>query len=427
MMLKYYTSENSGELLGLLEKRSASANSSVNGIVNEIINEVREKGDPALFAYTKKFDHTDLDSLYLSDERKERLICRVPAELRRTMERAAENIRKFHEKQKQQSWVDIDHGTVMGQRILPLKRIGIYVPGGTASYPSSVLMCAIPAGVAGVDEMIIATPEVGNYINPAVVYAASLSGVRDILTVGGAQAIAALAYGTQSVRRVDKIVGPGNVYVTAAKRLVYGTVDIDMIAGPSEVLIIADEYANASYIAADLMSQAEHDPLAASVLITTSLSLAQKVEKEMEAQLKNLTRKDKITQSLMNYGSAVIVNNLAEAAVLSDLIAPEHLELAVSDPFVLLSQIRNAGSVFLGEYTPEPLGDYMAGPNHVLPTNGTARFSSSLSVESFMKKSSYLYFGSSAFSGISEDIIRFAEFEGLDAHANSVKIRTENL
>ncbi len=425
-MLKYYTSENSNELIKLLERRTISSNNAVFGTVTEIIEDVRENGDAALYKYTKKFDNTDLDSLYLPAEKKEELIAQVSPELRRTLERAAGNIRQFHEKQKQNSWVDIKDGAVMGQRVLPLRRVGLYVPGGTAAYPSTVLMCAIPANVAGVDEIIIATPVVGGYINPAVVYAAYLAGVRDILTVGGAQAIAAFAYGTQSVRRVDKIVGPGNPYVTAAKRLVYGTVDIDMIAGPSEVLIIADENANASYIAADLMSQAEHDPQAASILITTSDALVEKVEVELALQIKTLARHDKIEESLLSFGSVVVVNNLNEAAELSDLIAPEHLELAVSDPFVLLSQIRNAGSVFLGEYTPEPLGDYMAGPNHVLPTNGTARFSSALSVDSFMKKSSYLYFGNQAFAEIGEDVIRFANAEGLDAHANSVKIRIKN-
>lgn len=425
-MLKYYTWENSNELLKLLERRTISANNAVNSIVTGIMDDVRENGDAALYKYTKKFDNTDLDSLYMSEEKKESLIVQVPPELRQTLERAAGNIRRFHEKQKQQSWVDIKDGAVMGQRVLPLRRVGLYVPGGTAAYPSTVLMCAIPANVAGVDEIIIATPAVTGYVNPAVVYAASLAGVRDILTVGGAQAIAALAYGTQSIRRVDKIVGPGNIYVTAAKRLVYGAVDIDMIAGPSEVLIIAGENANASYIAADLMSQAEHDPQAASILITTSHTLAEKVEKELDSQLQTLARHDKIVESLLNYGSVVVVNNLTEAAMLSDHIAPEHLELAVDDPFVLLSQIHNAGSVFLGEYTPEPLGDYMAGPNHVLPTNGTARFSSALSVDSFMKKSSYLYYGKQAFADIGEDVIRFANAEGLDAHANSVKIRIIN-
>jgi histidinol dehydrogenase len=284
-------------------------------------------------------------------------------------------------------------------------------------------MCAIPANVAGVDEIVIATPISGGYINPAVVYAAALTGVRDILTVGGAQAIGALAYGTESVRRVDKIVGPGNMYVAAAKRMVYGAVDIDMMAGPSEVLIIADETAKAAYIAADLMSQAEHDPQAASIIITTSHALAAAVESELVSQLKELTRHDTIVSSLNNFGSVVVVNNFTEAVRLSDEIAPEHLELAVADPFALLSKIHNAGSVFLGEYTPEPLGDFMAGPNHVLPTNGTARFSSALSVDSFMKKSSYLYFGSEAFASISDDVIRFADAEGLDAHANSIKIR----
>ncbi|MDD4773755.1 MAG: histidinol dehydrogenase [Eubacteriales bacterium] len=423
MMLKHYTSRNVAELISLLEGRGISSNDALNAAVTEIIGDVRKNGDAALYKYTKKFDNTDLDSLYLSDEKKESLIARVPSELRGTLERAAENIRSFHEKQKQQSWVDIKDGTVMGQRVLPLRRAGLYIPGGSAAYPSSILMCAIPAQVAGVNEIIAATPTPGGSINPAIVYAASLAGVGDILTVGGAQAVAALAYGTESVRRVDKIVGPGNIYVSAAKRLVYGTVDIDMIAGPSEVLIIADGHADASYIAADLMAQAEHDELAASILITTSPLLAEKVEAALAEQLKGLSRRDKIAASLSNYGSVIVTDTLEEAARLSDLIAPEHLELAVDEPFALLSLIHNAGSVFLGEYTPEPLGDYMAGPNHVLPTNGTARFSSALSVDDFMKKSSYLYFNNRALRGMAGDVIRFADTEGLDAHANSVKIR----
>lgn len=422
-MLKYYTTENSDELIRLLQRRTVFANNTTLETVTKIVEDVRENGDAALYKYTKMFDKADLDSLYLSEEKKETLIGQVSPELRHTLERAAANIKTFHEKQKQHSWVDIKDGAVMGQRVLPLRRVGLYVPGGTAAYPSTVLMCAIPANVAGVEEIVIATPQSGGYINPAVVYAASLAGVHSILTVGGAQAIAALAYGTESVKRVDKIVGPGNMYVAAAKRLVYGTVDIDMMAGPSEVLIIADETAKAAYIAADLMSQAEHDIQAASIIITTSRALAEAVEDELVSQLKKLTRRDTIVSSLTNFGSVVVVNSLAEAVRLSDEIAPEHLELAVVDPFALLSQVHNAGSVFLGEYTPEPLGDYMAGPNHVLPTNGTARFSSALSVDSFMKKSSYLYFGSEAFASIGEDVIRFAEAEGLDAHANSIKIR----
>ncbi len=424
MMLKYYTSDNADELVKLLEKRTITTNTAVIGTVTQILADVHKNGDTALYKYTQMYDRYDHDSLFLSEEKKETLIARVPFEMRRVLERAASNIKRFHEKQLQQSWIDINGGAVMGQRVLPLRRVGIYVPGGTASYPSTVLMCAIPAKTAGVAEIIIATPAVGGHINPAVVYAASLAGINDILTVGGAQAIAALAYGTESVKRVDKIVGPGNMYVSAAKRLVYGTVDIDMIAGPSEVLIIADENADASYIAADLMSQAEHDPQAASVLITTSDVLAQKVAYELERQIKTLDRSDKISESLSNYGSAVVVSDLGEAAKLSDMIAPEHLELAVADPFALLSLIHNAGSVFLGEYTPEPVGDYMAGPNHVLPTNGTARFSSALSVDSFMKKSSFLYYGKKALENISDDVIRFANTEGLDAHANSIRVRS---
>jgi histidinol dehydrogenase len=284
-------------------------------------------------------------------------------------------------------------------------------------------MNAIPASVAGVDEIIMCTPPKAEGVNPAVIYAAHLAGVKNILTVGGAQAVAALAYGTESIKRVDKIVGPGNIYVAMAKRLCYGAVDIDMIAGPSEVLCICDESANASYIAADLLSQAEHDPLAASVLITTSRKKAEEIDAELARQTDLLARREIIMQSISSFGSAVIVDTLDEAAALSDEIAPEHLELALESPFEMLSKIRNAGSVFLGHMTPEPLGDYMAGPNHVLPTGGTARFSSALSVDSFVKKSSYLYFGREAFNSLADDVIRFAEAEGLDAHANSVRIR----
>lgn len=422
-MLKYYTTGDADELLLKLKRRAASVNDDITGTVAGIIREVRENGDAALYKFTEKFDGVSLDSLYMTEDEKAELSAQVPPLLRETLDSAAANIRSFHEKQKQNSWVDIKDGTVMGQRIMPLRRVGLYVPGGTASYPSTVLMCAIPAAIAGVKEIVIATPRSGGYINPAVVYAAKITGVRDILTVGGAQAIAALAYGTKSVNRVDKIVGPGNIYVTAAKRMVYGTVDIDMMAGPSEVLIIADENADASHIAADLMSQAEHDPQAASVLITESRVLAEAVDAQLAVQLERRGRRKITEASLENFGSAVIVNSLEEAARLSDEIAPEHLELAVSDPFALLSKIHNAGSVFLGGYTPEPLGDYMAGPNHVLPTNGTARFSSALSVDSFIKKSSYLYYSREAFEKISGDVIRFAEAEGLDAHADSVRIR----
>lgn len=422
-MLKFYDKSSAPELLDMLRRRSAGENPEIMATVNRVIDDVRTRGDEALYEYSEKFDGVKLSSLFMSEEEKERLIAMVPDDLRRTMERAAENIRAFHEQQKQTSWIDASEGRVMGQRVLPLRRVGIYVPGGRAAYPSSVLMNAIPASVAGVDEIIMCTPPKAEGVNPAVIYAAHLAGVKNILTVGGAQAVAALAYGTESIKRVDKIVGPGNIYVAMAKRLCYGAVDIDMIAGPSEVLCICDESANASYIAADLLSQAEHDPLAASVLITTSRKKAEEIDAELARQTDLLARREIIMQSISSFGSAVIVDTLDEAAALSDEIAPEHLELALESPFEMLSKIRNAGSVFLGHMTPEPLGDYMAGPNHVLPTGGTARFSSALSVDSFVKKSSYLYFGREAFNSLADDVIRFAEAEGLDAHANSVRIR----
>jgi len=422
-MLKFYDKSSAPALLDMLRRRSAGENPEIMATVTRVIDDVKARGDEALYEYSEKFDGVKLTSLFMSEEEKERLIAMVPDDLRRTMERAAANIRAFHEQQKQTSWVDASEGRVMGQRVLPLRRVGIYVPGGRAAYPSSVLMNAIPASVAGVDEIIMCTPPKAEGVNPAVIYAAHLAGVKNILTVGGAQAVAALAYGTESIKRVDKIVGPGNIYVAMAKRLCYGAVDIDMIAGPSEVLCICDDSANASYIAADLLSQAEHDPLAASVLITTSRKKAEEIDAELARQTDLLARREIIMQSISSFGSAVIVDTLDEAAVLSDEIAPEHLELALESPFEMLSKIRNAGSVFLGHMTPEPLGDYMAGPNHVLPTGGTARFSSALSVDSFVKKSSYLYFGREAFNSLADDVIRFAEAEGLDAHANSVRIR----
>lgn len=422
-MLKFYDSNTKNELVELLRRRSAGENPQIMASVSEIIANVREKGDSALREYALKFDKYCPETLFMSEEEKASVIARVSPELRATIDRAAANIRAFHEKQKQKSWVDVQPGKVMGQRVLPLRRVGLYVPGGSAAYPSSVLMNAIPASVAGVDEIIMATPPKDGGINPAVVYAAQVAGIKNILTVGGAQAIAALAYGTESIEPVDKIVGPGNIFVAMAKRMVYGVVDIDMIAGPSEVLCIADSGAPAEYIAADLLSQAEHDPLAASVLITTDAEKAKEIDEALTVQLAKLPRCEIAGKSVAAFGSAVVVKDLEEAAALSNTIAPEHLELAVADPFALLGRIRNAGSVFLGYNTTEPLGDYMAGPNHVLPTGGTARFSSALSVDSFVKKSSYLYFDRDSLLDLADDVIRFAQAEGLDAHANSVKVR----
>ena len=422
-MFKVYTKETVGSLIELLKKRADSDNAEVEKIVKGILAEVKANGDKALFDYTEKIDKVKLTSLRVSEEEKAAAIEKVPAELKEAMKRAADNIFAFHEKQKSQSWIDNRDGKIMGQRVLPLKRVGLYVPGGTAAYPSSVLMNAIPAKVAGVESIVMVTPPKNEGINPAVIYAAHLAGVEDIVTVGGAQAVAALAYGTESIPQVDKIVGPGNIFVATAKRLVAGTVDIDMFAGPSEVLVIADEKANPAFVAADFMSQAEHDPIAASILVTTSKKLVNEVQAEIERQLSYLSRAEIIKKSLAAYGSAVIMDDLDEAAVVSDKIAPEHLELMVENPFELLGKVRNAGSVFLGENSPEPLGDYYAGPNHVLPTNGTARFSSALSVDSFVKKSSYLYYSKEALSKAADDIIRFAKAEGLTAHANSIEVR----
>lgn len=422
-MFTVYYKDTLSELIKKLKERADNTNDEIERSVKNILADVKARGDEALFEYSEKFDKVKLTSLRMSEEEKEAAIAKVPDALKEAMDRAAANIYAFHEKQKQQSWIDNRDGRIMGQRVLPLRRVGLYVPGGTAAYPSSVLMNAIPAKVAGVESIVMVTPPKNEGINPAVLYAAKIAGVTDIVTVGGAQAVAAMAYGTDSIEQVDKIVGPGNIFVATAKRLVFGTVDIDMFAGPSEVLVIADEKADPAYVAADFMSQAEHDPIAASVLVTTSERLVDEVRCEIEKQIKTLSRADIIERSLLAYGSAVIVDTLDEAARVSDMIAPEHLELMVEQPFELLGKVRNAGSVFLGANSPEPLGDYYAGPNHVLPTNGTARFSSALSTDSFVKKSSYLYYSEEALRSSADDIIRFAKAEGLTAHANSIEVR----
>ena len=418
--MKIYTKDQTDELLAALADRAENISPDIMNTVSEVIANVRKNGDAALKEYTEKFDKVKLDNLYLSDAEKARIIAKVPEELKAAIDEAAENIFAFHEKQKQNSWMTNADGKIMGQLVRPLEKVGLYVPGGTAAYPSSVLMNAIPAKVAGVEKIVIVTPPKNEGINPAVVYAAKVAGVDDIIMVGGAQAIAALAYGTESVPRVDKIVGPGNIFVAMAKKLVFGAVDIDMIAGPSEVLVIADERANPDYVAADLMSQAEHDPMAAAILITTSEKLAAEVVTQIDIQKAELSRCDIIDRSLNAYGSIIIVDDLAEAVLLSNKIAPEHLELSVANPFELLSLVKNAGSIFLGDNAPEPLGDYFAGPNHVLPTNGTARFSSALGVDSFIKKSSYLYYNEAALKAVGEKIVTFANAEGLSAHANSI-------
>ena len=422
-MFTVYNKDSVGDLIKKLKDRAENTNDDIEKSVKTILADVKARGDVALFEYSEKFDKVKLTSLRMTEEEKEEAIAKVPSELKATIDRAAENIYSFHEKQKQQSWIDNRNGRIMGQRVLPLRRVGLYVPGGSAAYPSSVLMNAIPAKVAGVESIVMVTPPKNEGVNPAVIYAAKVAGVSDIVTVGGAQAVAAMAYGTDSIEQVDKIVGPGNIFVATAKRLVFGTVDIDMFAGPSEVLVIADENADPAYVAADFMSQAEHDPMAASVLVTTSEKLVDEVRNEIEKQIKTLSRAEIIEKSLLTYGSAVIVDTLDDAAKVSDKIAPEHLELMVDQPFELLGKVRNAGSVFLGANSPEPLGDYFAGPNHVLPTNGTARFSSALSTDSFVKKSSYLYYSNEALNEYADDVIRFATAEGLTAHANSIIVR----
>lgn len=421
--MRIYEQNEVGELMKALADRAENISPEIMQAVAEVIANVRKNGDKALKEYTEKFDKVELGSFFISEEEQEKLIAKVPQELREVIDEAAENIFEFHKKQLQNSWMMNKDGKIMGQLVRPIEKVGLYVPGGTAAYPSSVLMNAIPAKVAGVKSIKIVTPPKPEGINPAVVYAAKKVGITEIISIGGAQAIAALAYGTETVERVDKIVGPGNIFVAMAKKLVFGTVDIDMIAGPSEVLVIADDRANPVYVAADLMSQAEHDPMAAAILITTSKELANEVLIEIEKQKEKLPRREIIDKSLEKYGSIILVENLNKAVEISNMIAPEHLELSVQNPFELLTFVKNAGSIFLGDNAPEPLGDYFAGPNHVLPTNGTARFSSALGVDSFIKKSSYLYYDENSIQQIGKKVIKFAQAEGLDAHANSIEKR----
>ena len=392
--------------------------------VREIIENVKSNGDNAVKEYEKKFDGVELDSLEVTPEEIDEALRLTGDDFIAVLERAAKNIRDFHSHQIQNGFMfSPKEGVILGQRVIPLKRVGLYVPGGTASYPSSVLMNAIPAKIAGCDEIFIATPPT---IKPEIISAAHVAGVDRIFKMGGAQAIAALAYGTESIPRVDKIAGPGNVYVAEAKRQVFGQVAIDMIAGPSEILIIAGYNSDASYIAADMLAQAEHDKLATSILITTSLKLAKDVIAHIESQIQKLERHDIARESIDNNGAIILVNNLKKAAEIANEIAPEHLELCVDSPidFITKNKISNAGSVFLGRHSPEALGDYYAGANHTLPTMGTARFASPLSVEDFVKKSQYIYYNEEAFKEDAEDVMSFAMREGLTAHANSAAIRT---
>lgn len=413
------------ELIAQLKARSGETNKKVTESVTEIIEAVRLEGDAALDRYTKLFDGSVPERLEVTKEEMEEAVNSVAPEFLTAVKNAAERIKDFHARQKQQSWLTTkENGVILGQRIRGLKRVGLYVPGGTAAYPSSVLMNAIPAKIAGVEELIMVTPPMKNGgANPHILAAAYVAGVDRVFLAGGAQAVAALAYGTQRVPKVDKIVGPGNIYVATAKKLLYGVVDIDMIAGPSEILIVADDSAKPEFLAADLMSQAEHDVLASAILLTNSEKIASETVEALKRQVEDLPRKDIIKKSLKDYGAIIVCQNLSEAVDFANELAPEHLEMCVENPMEYIGQMDNAGSVFLGNYSPEPLGDYYAGPNHVLPTGGTARFFSPLSVDSFVKKSSFIYYTESALSQDKDDVITLAEAEGLGAHANSIKVR----
>ena len=399
----------------------------VAAIVSDILSDVRQRGDQALYQYCERFDHAKLTALEVTDEEFEEAFQAVEPEFLQTLQEAVENIRSFHRQQVRSSFILTQKpGVILGQKIMPIEKVGLYVPGGTAAYPSTVLMDAIPAKIAGCGQIVITTPPGPDGRLPAAILAAAkIAGVDRIFKVGGAQAIAALAYGTQTIPKVDKIVGPGNAFVAEAKKQVFGTVSIDMIAGPSEILIVADQTCNARFVAADLLSQAEHDKLASAVLVTDSMELAKMVQAEVETQLSSLPRREIAGASIEKNGKIIVTETLMEAIDIANALAPEHLELCVDAPFDYLDSIRHAGSIFLGKYCPEALGDYMAGPNHTLPTSGTARFSSPLSVYDFVKKSQYSYFTRDALAKIAGSVAAFAEKEGLQAHARSAVIRFE--
>ena len=413
--------------LGKELARSQFSYDDVNETVENILKDVKKRGDKALFEYTKKFDKVDLKTLEVSEEEIQKAFDTIDKELLEVIKYSHDNIKLFHERQVRNNFiVKKENGVSLGQIINPIEKVGLYVPGGTAAYPSTVLMNAVPAKIAGCKEIIMVTPPTSDgTILPSLLVAAKIAGVDRIFKVGGAQSIAALSYGTESIPKVHKIVGPGNIYVAMAKKMVYGEVSIDMIAGPSEVLIIADDSANPVHVAADLLSQAEHDKLAASILVTTSKELAKNVAEQLEIQLKELEREEIARTSIENQGRIIITKTIDEAIKISNEIAPEHLELAVSNPFELLTRVKNAGSIFMGHNTPEPLGDYLAGPNHTLPTSGTAKFSSPLSVDDFIKKSSFIYYSKEGLEEVKDKVIKFAESEGLTAHARSVSKRFE--
>lgn len=425
-MIKIMNIENT-EIKDILT-RDINLETGVEDIVSGVIENVKKNGDKALFEYCEKFDGAKLDCLEVSKEEIELAYEKEDKEFLSTIELAKNNIHKFHSHQVRNNFVINDaDGVILGQKITPIEKVGIYVPGGTARYPSSVLMNAVPAKIAGVKEIVMVTPPDKDGAIPSYILAAAkIAGVDRVFKLGGAQAVAALALGTESVPKVDKIVGPGNIFVATAKRKLYGLVDIDMIAGPSEILVLADGSCNPKYVAADLLSQAEHDKLATAVLITDSEALAEKVSAELEKQIPELPRAEIARTSIDDNGKIIIVKDMKQAVEISNIIAPEHLEVCVDDPFSLLNLITNAGSIFLGKNVPESLGDYLAGPNHTLPTSGTARFSSPLSVDDFIKKSSFIYYTGDALANVKDDVVRFAEREGLSAHARAVSKRFEN-
>ncbi|MBD9182753.1 histidinol dehydrogenase [Roseburia intestinalis] len=424
------TEEARTNILENLLKRSPNSYGEFEGRVNEIIENVRANRDAAIFDYTKRFDGADInaESILVTEDEIKEAYEKVDEKLLTVIRKALVNIRKYHEKQRQYSWFDSEEsGIILGQKVTALEKVGVYVPGGKAVYPSSVLMNIVPAKVAGVKTIVMTTPPgKDGKVNPATLVAAKEAGVDAIYKVGGAQAIAALAFGTESVPKVDKIVGPGNIYVALAKKAVFGFVSIDSIAGPSEIMVLADETANPRFVAADLLSQAEHDEMASAILVTTSRDLAEQVSKEVEGFVAQLSRKEIIQKSLDNYGYILVAESMDEAIATVNEIASEHLELVTKNPFETMTKIRNAGAIFVGEYSSEPLGDYFAGPNHVLPTNGTAKFFSPLSVDDFIKKSSIISYSREALEPIYKDIVQFAECEQLTAHANSIRVRFED-
>ena len=430
MRIVSLTKETKKDILEDLLKRSPNNYGNYEAAVAEILDKVRSEGDSALFAYTREFDKTEItkETIRVTEEEIREAYDVVDPALVDVIRKALVNIRDYHERQKQNSWfTSSEEGTMLGQKVTPLQRVGVYVPGGKAVYPSSVLMNIVPAKVAGVDRIVMTTPPgKDGKVNPSTLVAAREAGADEIYKAGGAQAVGALAYGTESIPKVDKIVGPGNIFVALAKKAVYGHVSIDSIAGPSEILILADDSANPRFVAADLLSQAEHDELASAILITTSRKLAEKVSYEVEEFVKVLSRREIIQKSLDNFGYILIAENMDEAIDAANAIASEHMEIVTKNPFEVMLKVRNAGAIFIGEYSSEPLGDYFAGPNHVLPTNGTAKFFSPLSVDDFVKKSSIVYYSREALEKIHKDIEQFASSEQLTAHANSIAVRFEN-